>query len=157
MNLNKILIIIIAILIIWLILPKCESPVKSSKDLQSKVDSTTLVITDKQIRVDTIEVERTKIVHHYHTLRDTLNIHDTVQVIRFVAVTDSVIKVDSTEIVLLKSLNKDYSNLVSMKDTQLNDAKIELHLTKKRNRKRVFVGIGSGAIVGLIGGLLLTR
>lgn len=101
-----------------------------------------------QIKVDSFHVVRTNYVKKYRTIRDTINIHDTIQVVKELQLCDTIIVVDSIEIAFLKSMNRNFYRIVK------SDSLVIDSLT--RSKKKYWRGFRNGVIAGSVitGGLI---
>lgn len=132
--LYRISLFLIGILLVWVLLPKCsgssEIPNNQSKD----------TIRIYSVKVDSIEVIRNKLIYKYKSIRDTINIHDTLQVLQALNTCDTIIVVDSLEIAFLKTINHNFANIV-YKDSLTIDS-------LKMSKKKYFKGLKHGFILG---------
>lgn len=92
------------------------------------------------LKADSIEVIRNKLVTKWHTKRDTINIHDTIQVIQALNLCDTIILTDSLEIAFLRTINRNFAKVV------YNDSLVIDSL--KRSKKKYFRGLKHGIIIG---------
>lgn len=134
-TLYKILLFLIGVLLVWALLPKCgSSEIPNSSNI--RVDTLRIY----SVKVDSIDVIRIKQVNKWHSIRDTINIHDTIQVINALNLCDTIIVVDSLEIAFLKTINRNFAKVVH------NDSIIIDSL--KHSKKKFWRGFKYGYITG---------
>ena len=99
-----------------------------------------------QVKADTIEKIRIKLVYKYRSIRDTINIRDTVEVLQLFDLCDTLIVTDSIEINTLRHINNNFAKIVH------NDSLVIDSL--KHSKKKYFRGFKHGFIAGtiLVGG-----
>ncbi len=120
----------LGVLVLWLHERRAVDYSNDAYDALAKVynrrmvaDSLALDSARVQLSVKTIQV--THDVYRYHTLRDTLNIHDTVQVAAFVQRADSVVR-------SCQELQNSASFFVSRCDSAQSSLRIDRDLWKTR-------------------------
>jgi hypothetical protein len=118
------------------------------------------------LSLDSITLIKQKVILSYRIKKvDVLtNLHDTVSIIQFVSVCDSVINADSLVINKQDSIIKGYENVTANYNSMLsnlndliNNKDIDLKLANKeiKRQKRTKGAIIIGAIGGLVAGLIL--
>lgn len=136
-QLYRILLFLLGVLFVWVLLPKCcdnEQPIKTD------LNKDTVHI--YSVKVDSIDVIRTKIVTKYKSIRDTINIHDTLEVIQALNTCDTIIVVDSLEIAFLKTINRNFAKIVYNDSLEIDSL--------KSSKKKYFKGFRHGLITGTI-------
>jgi len=96
-----------------------------------------------QIKVDTIEKLRVKLVYKYRSIRDTINIRDTVEVLQLLDICDTIIVTDSIEIAFLKTINRNYAKIV-YNDSIVIDSLVH---SRKKFWKGFKYGFATGSIL----------
>ena len=137
--------------------PNKRDVLQSEKDsINLKLKSAYLTLDSLKLNNDSISKVRNKVLTKYVYIHNTLNIHDTIQVERFVNICDSVIRVDSTQI---NSLNKVVSqqsvimssqkNVIEIDSSLINSYAVDLKLAHKEIKKQKLL-----KVVSIFGGLL---
>ncbi len=103
------------------------------------------------VRVDSMQVVRTKLVTKWRSIRDTINIHDTIQVITALNLCDTIILKDSVQISTMHRINDTYKKIV-YNDSLVIDS---LKTSKKKYFKGFKHGFITGASLGVVGGVLV--
>ena len=111
--------------------------------LQKKVkhDVTILQWYDTVVKHDTIRLTRT--LTHYDTLRETVNIHDTVSVLRFIAQADSTVKV-------CRETVRDLSLSCAAKDSVIRDLNGLLAIREQRAPSHTLRNLALGVVAGAV-------
>lgn len=94
--------------------------------------------TKKEFIIDTlvkVDSTRVKTILKFRKIKETINIHDTIQVVNAINTCDTIIKIDSVEISLLKKVIKFDSLTID---------------SLKKNNKKYLKGLKHGAIIGSI-------
>lgn len=138
---NKILLIyaLIATLVIIFLqvcTPKYFIP---TPDATAPIKDTIKILETKVVTLDSI---RTKLVYKFRTLRDTINLRDTVEIITALNLCDTIIIKDSTEIATLKNINFQYVKICRLDSTKIDS------LT--RSKKKFWKGFKSGFVAGSV-------
>lgn len=144
-QLYKILLFVLGVLFVFSLLPKCSSSVIPNNQA---IHDTIKVL---QIKADTLEVVRTKLVTKWRTSTDTINIHDTIQVKAALQLCDTIIVTDSLEIATLRLINNKFYQVVKS-DSLVIDS---LKRSKKKYFKGFKHGFASGVIISGVAGSLL--
>jgi len=135
-TLYKILLFLLGILFIASLFAKCES---------SEIPNNSSVIADTirvyTVKADSIEIIRTKLVTKWRNTRDTINIHDTIQVVKALNLCDTIIVTDSLEISFLKTINRNYVKVIQ------SDSIVIDSLTK--SKKKFWRGFKYGYVAGV--------
>jgi len=95
-----------------------------------------------QTKVVTLDSIRTKFVYKWRTVKDTINLTDTVEVLKLLSVCDTIIYTDSVEIQTLKLINKKFYDLVKSDSLKIDS------LTK--SKKKYWKGFKNGFIAGSV-------
>lgn len=140
-----------------LLLPKCSGGNKIQPIDTKRYDLIIDSLKKSKVKIVYLDSVREKVVVKYKTVRNTVNIHDTTQVIEFINTCDTVIAVDSLEINELKLSNKLYEEQLYYKIQVVKDLRHQLDSTAKSKRK-YFKGFKHGFIAGtaITGGVLGT-
>lgn len=103
-----------------------------------------------QTKIVTLDSIRTKFVYKWRTVKDTVNLTDTVEVLKLLNICDTIILTDSIEIHTLKNINFQYIKILKIDSLKIDS------LTK--SNKKFWKGFKKGFAAGsvLTGGLILT-
>lgn len=109
-------------------------------NIDSKPIHDTIKILDtKVVKLDSV---RTKLVYKWRTKRDTVNLIDTIEVLKLLSICDTIILTDSIEIQTLKLINKKFYALVKSDSLKIDS------LTK--SKKKYWKGFKNGFIAGSV-------
>lgn len=136
-NLYRLLLFTLGVVFVLALLPKCYG---SSSEITNNSNKDTIKI--YKVKIDSIEVIRTKYINKYKTLRDTINIHDTIEVIHALNLCDTIIKTDSNQIAYFKTLVNNYEKVI------YNDSLVIDSL--KTSKKKYFKGFKHGFVTGVL-------
>ena len=95
-----------------------------------------------QTKVVTLDSIRTKFVYKWRTVKDTINLTDTVEVLKLLSVCDTIIYTDSVEIQMLKTINFNYAKICRIDSVKIDS------LTK--SKKKYWKGFKNGFIAGSV-------
>jgi len=95
-----------------------------------------------QTKVVTLDSIRTKFVYKWRTVKDTINLTDTVEVLKLLSVCDTIIYTDSVEIQTLKTINFNYAKICRIDSVKIDS------LTK--SKKKYWKGFKNGFIAGSV-------
>ena len=147
--------------------PNRIDALQGQKDsINLKLKSAYLTLDSLKLNNDSISKVRNKVLTKYVYIHNTLNIHDTVQVERFVNICDSVINIDSTEI---NSLNKVVSqqgiimssqkNVIEIDSSLIDSYSVDLKLAHKevKKQKRLKAVTFIGGVLAVVATVLVVR
>jgi hypothetical protein len=137
---EKLLSILVIILLLALLLNKCEKDARVNiSDPTTPIKDTIKILQTKVVVLDSI---RTKFVYKWRTTKDTINLRDTIEVLKLLSVCDTVILTDSVEIATLKNINFQYVKILKIDSVKIDS------LTK--SKRKFWKGFQSGFVAGSI-------
>ena len=183
---------VLLLLLILFALHYCNSKPQPINFTTTNTDSLNTIIAEKnqvnefvmqnnkelRIKLDSINKVKPKIVHHYHTVYDSLIIADTACVNSLVTLYNQCAKVDSVNEYIIANQSSQIGNLISVTNNQqdiidirnyqhsvdsVNEVvlkqtiKDEVSNGKRKYRKGLLQGGVIGLGVGVIGGILLVK
>jgi hypothetical protein len=116
---------------------KINDPI--THDSTAQIKDTIKILQTKVIKIDSV---RTKLVFKWRTVKDTINLRDTVEVLKLLIVCDTIIYTDSVTIQTLKKINSLYANICRNDSVKIDS------LTK--SKKKYFRGFKHGFVTGVI-------
>ncbi len=127
-------------LILALLFKSCGSNDSTPVPDKTKPIRDTIRILETKVVV--LDSTRTKLVYKWRTITDTISLRDTVSIIRAFNLCDTIIVKDSTEIVVLKDINKKYVSIFRIYSLKIDS------LT--RSKKKFWKGFKSGFVAGSV-------
>lgn len=131
------LIATLVIIFLQLCTPKHFVP---TADLTAPIKDTIKTLETKVVVLDSV---RTKFVYKWRTTKDTINLRDTIEVLKLLSVCDTIILTDSVEIATLKNINFQYQKICRIDSVNIDS----LTRSNKKFWKGFRVGFWTGAAI----------
>lgn len=132
---------VLTIIVCFIIFFNCKGcqPESINNTYSKPIHDTIKILETKVVKLYGV---RTKLVYKWRTTKDTINIRDTIEVLKLLNVCDTIILTDSIEIQTLKIINKKFYALVKSDSLKIDS------LTK--SKKKFWRGFKSGFIAGSV-------
>lgn len=132
---------VLTIIVCFIIFFNCKGcQPEPINNIDSKpIHDTIKILETKVVKLDSV---RTKLVYKWRTKRDTVNLIDTIEVLKLLSICDTIILTDSIEIQTLKLINKKFYTLVKSDSLKIDS------LTK--SKKKFWRGFKNGFIAGSV-------
>lgn len=132
---------VLTIIVCFIIFFNCKGcqPEPINNNNSKPIHDTIKILETKIVKLDSV---RTKLVYKWRTKRDTVNLIDTIEVLKLLSVCDTIILTDSIEIQNLKLINKKFYTLAKSDSLKIDS------LTK--SKKKFWRGFKSGFIAGSV-------
>lgn len=132
---------VLTIIVCFIIFFNCKGcqPEPINNTYSKPIHDTIKVLQTKVVTLDSI---RTKFVYKWRTVKDTINLTDTVEVLKLLSVCDTIIYTDSVEIQTLKTINFNYAKICRIDSVKIDS------LTK--SKKKYWKGFKNGFIAGSV-------
>ncbi len=111
----------------------------TTPDATTPIKDTIKILQTKVVTLDSI---RTKFVYKWRTVKDTINLRDTIEVLKLLSVCDTIILTDSVEIATLKNINFQYVKILKIDSVKIDS------LTK--SKRKFWKGFKSGFVAGSV-------